>query len=385
MPRSQTGRGSPDELLRPRIREAPHERRRRWVALVSGGSRPSARRVRKRDLAAIVLFQAALQVCAEESRRVKQGQPSGRSRSWWAGRAAPRLPAGQGKLEAARLPKQLPTFETPIDSGLAPGQPDTLFSPSPNRVRGPRAEVQQPAEPPPSRPTRPVRWRTCSCGLKDLRIPPSSTSAPLPRPAPAGILGAGVGGRRNLHGAPELRPAARLGRSEPRPAPPLPRRAAVGSRCPARRSRLLPRPRRSPLGTAQPTAVPTPLPRGRPTPQAAAPGAGVKAAPIAPSDSGKPVPLLRRWQTAETMVSPNWAGRPPTYVIHFSSYRERSKAERDAVEISKQYGRPAYAAEVNLPAGACGTASSWGTSPPRSLRPRSARIWWPPGPRPGRV
>jgi hypothetical protein len=51
------------------------------------------------------------------------------------------------------------------------------------------------------------------------------------------------------------------------------------------------------------------------------------------------------------MASPDWAGRAPIYVIHFSSYREREKAQRDAVQVGRRFGRPAYAARIALPSG----------------------------------
>jgi cell division protein FtsN len=53
------------------------------------------------------------------------------------------------------------------------------------------------------------------------------------------------------------------------------------------------------------------------------------------------------------MASPDWANRPEMYVIHFSSYRERVKAAAQAAELTRQLGRPAYVAQVNL--GAEGT------------------------------
>jgi cell division protein FtsN len=51
------------------------------------------------------------------------------------------------------------------------------------------------------------------------------------------------------------------------------------------------------------------------------------------------------------MTSVDWAGRAPTFVVHFSSYRERAKAEADAAALSRRYGRPAYAAEVTVASG----------------------------------
>jgi cell division protein FtsN len=64
----------------------------------------------------------------------------------------------------------------------------------------------------------------------------------------------------------------------------------------------------------------------------------------------RPAPRAR-WEGVEPMVSPDWAERAPIYVIHFSSYREREKAQRDAARIGQRYGRPAYAAQVTLASG----------------------------------
>jgi len=54
------------------------------------------------------------------------------------------------------------------------------------------------------------------------------------------------------------------------------------------------------------------------------------------------------------MVSPDWAGRAPAYGIHFSSYQDRGRAERDAARIGGEHGRPAVVAEVDL-----GTRGRW--------------------------
>jgi hypothetical protein len=47
-------------------------------------------------------------------------------------------------------------------------------------------------------------------------------------------------------------------------------------------------------------------------------------------------------------VSADWANRPATYAIHFSSYQDRARAERDAAQIGAAYGRPAVVAEIDL-------------------------------------
>jgi hypothetical protein len=91
-----------------------------------------------------------------------------------------------------------------------------------------------------------------------------------------------------------------------------------------------------PVRTAvvQPTraAVPTPIPTvARPTP-----------APARRADSANAS------SQAAVMVSPDWATRPPSYAIHFSSYQDRARAERDAADIGATHGRPAAVAAVDL-------------------------------------
>lgn len=49
------------------------------------------------------------------------------------------------------------------------------------------------------------------------------------------------------------------------------------------------------------------------------------------------------------MPSPDWVGRAPIYAVHFSSYRQRNQAERDASRVGRQYGRPVYTARVTIP------------------------------------
>ncbi len=48
------------------------------------------------------------------------------------------------------------------------------------------------------------------------------------------------------------------------------------------------------------------------------------------------------------MASPDWTGRASVYAIHFSSFRERDKADRDAARLASLLGLPAHAAAVDL-------------------------------------
>ncbi len=54
------------------------------------------------------------------------------------------------------------------------------------------------------------------------------------------------------------------------------------------------------------------------------------------------------------MISPDWTGQAPAFMIHFSSYQKRENAERDRARLSKELGRPFRIIEVNL-----GREGSW--------------------------
>jgi hypothetical protein len=90
-----------------------------------------------------------------------------------------------------------------------------------------------------------------------------------------------------------------------------------------------------PVNVAAVPAQPPPQPTAVPT-----------AAPAAPSARAARPPALA--PDVAVMVSRDWAGRAPAYGIHFSSYQERARAERDAAQIGAAHGRPAVVAEVDL-------------------------------------
>jgi hypothetical protein len=70
---------------------------------------------------------------------------------------------------------------------------------------------------------------------------------------------------------------------------------------------------------------------------------GPPAPPVAPE-----VPESR----GATMLSPDWAGHPAVFMIHFSSYQKKENADRDAARLAKVLGRPLHVIGVNLgPAG----------------------------------
>lgn len=136
------------------------------------------------------------------------------------------------------------------------------------------------------------------------------------------------------------------------PEPAHPAAGAVAPRSPALAERqasieptVLPTVPPTPVPTAvpptpRPTEAPTPGPPKRPTrvPRAVAADAGLPA----------PVPALRGGQSrAGLFATPDWHGGP-FYAIHFSSYRDRAAAERDAHTLSAQHGLPAKVLSADL-------------------------------------
>lgn len=111
----------------------------------------------------------------------------------------------------------------------------------------------------------------------------------------------------------------------------------------------------SPVATRPPAAVavaPQPAPRSVtasvPAPTSAAPRqVSAPAVPVS-QGSGVRLPESRSGARAALLASPDWSGKPSTYVIHFTSYRERSNAEKDAARLSKELGHPGHAVQVDL-------------------------------------
>jgi hypothetical protein len=75
-----------------------------------------------------------------------------------------------------------------------------------------------------------------------------------------------------------------------------------------------------------------------------------KALPAAPrqamsgSPSGAAVPKGR----AAVLLTPDWAGKPVVYVLHFSSTKDRESATKEAQKLSAALGAPGRAVEVDL-------------------------------------
>lgn len=156
---------------------------------------------------------------------------------------------------------------------------------------------------------------------------PASEVAPTPSPAPAtGIAGAPAAPGEALPGPGEPASAAPPAPVEATPAPPTP---VPSTAVP------------TPVPTAAPVAVPTLVPT-RPARQAPPP------APVAVSPKPAPAGEAPRQSRAAPLLSSEWGGKPPAFVLHFSSYRDRKLAETDAAKLSKRFGREAFAVAVDL-------------------------------------
>jgi len=274
-----------------------------------------------------VLFQAALQVCADESRRVKLGEPPA-PLEVLAERARAVLNTPQGQAR----PDMAPAAATPM-APLVQAE----FPPMPE---------EEPAAPD-SEPERLVG------GVPDFFVDESmGGEVPqghrrLPIPLFLGVLAllAVAAGTYFVYSHYELggsEPASpRIAESYPPPKT-APAQTQPAAGIPQEEPAVAPT--AVPAAPTPAVAPPTPLPvRALPEPvEPRAPGVLAQAARPA---------ARTRWEGVETMVSPDWVDRAPIYVIHFSSYRDREKAQRDAVQVGQRFGRPAYAAQITLPSG----------------------------------
>lgn len=99
-------------------------------------------------------------------------------------------------------------------------------------------------------------------------------------------------------------------------------------------------------------AVPAPAPTQAPLAEPAAPKAKPTATPgtqAAEADPvAAPVPAPAAKGHAALLLTPDWAGRPPVYVIHFSSHSDRETAVKEAQKLGAALHAPAQAVEVDL-------------------------------------
>jgi hypothetical protein len=112
---------------------------------------------------------------------------------------------------------------------------------------------------------------------------------------------------------------------------------------------VVPVARRKPDATPPVSVAPAPAPSPAPAfaekpaaPKAAPPPARATAEPV--KQALAPVPRGR----AAVLLTPDWAGRPVVYVIHFSSHKDRESATKEARKLGAALGAPAHAVEVDL-------------------------------------
>ena len=85
------------------------------------------------------------------------------------------------------------------------------------------------------------------------------------------------------------------------------------------------------------------VPAAAPAPVNASPAAKATPAPKA-ATAAAPAPRGK----AALLLTPDWAGRPVVYVVHFSSHKDRPSADKEAKRLSGELGRPGRAVEVDL-------------------------------------
>jgi hypothetical protein len=113
---------------------------------------------------------------------------------------------------------------------------------------------------------------------------------------------------------------------------------------------VAPAAREKPDAAPPASAGPVPAPRAAPTLVAKLAAPPPKAAPVptkqavARPPSGAAVPKGR----AAVLLTPDWAGKPVVYVLHFSSHKDRESATKEAQKLGAALGAPGHAVEVDL-------------------------------------
>ncbi|HET7451191.1 MAG TPA: SPOR domain-containing protein, partial [Thermoanaerobaculia bacterium] len=115
------------------------------------------------------------------------------------------------------------------------------------------------------------------------------------------------------------------------------------------RTKKAPTPSPGPADTAE-SAAPAPAAPGPGSiEQPAAASAPAPRSPTAsPAPPAAPAPPAIPESRGSSIVTPDWTGRSPVWMIHFSSYQRKENADRDAARLAKLLGRPLRVVEVNL-------------------------------------
>ncbi len=110
--------------------------------------------------------------------------------------------------------------------------------------------------------------------------------------------------------------------------------------------------RKKPDAALPASAVPAPVPAATNAPPAVAkpmaPAAKPLPAPGKPAAAGPPSGAAVPKGRAAVLLTPDWAGKPVVYVIHFSSTKDRESAAKEAQKLGAALGAPARAVEVDL-------------------------------------
>ncbi len=334
------------------------------------------------------LFQTALRVCGEDSRRTRRGEPPAELGELVQQARAILEVSHPRSLHPSLGARPVETFDPersarPVPPAPQP-EPETRASaatdpaPPPPPPAAPFASTPEPAVPeaasaaPPAAAPFDVHPEPASgpgpgeapVSFEDVfrRAEPAAQVEPEPAPRGGGpsfsvlrigmaalavlaavvivvILWPGLTGSRTASpvdqsSSPAERPGA--GERQPDAAAPTPVEPAA-----ATAAQAMPGP--TPAGTTTPAAPEAAPAAPEPTPAAVQPTPEAASTPARPETA----------EGVEVMRSPDWTGHGPAFVVHFASYRNRDNATADAARLGHDLGRPAYALLVDL--GANGT------------------------------
>ena len=306
-----------------------------------------------------VLFRAAQQVCAEELRLVRTGFRSAPFDEL-VERAIRLLPAEMAREESLQASENTAFPEPePFDTIAAPARPGRAAEEGPFALDSRDAvESYEPPRPPPKPDSGPVRPLEISETTPPSAPPASPYRGYLREPGKDRrsrstsatrvviflvLVGLGFGAYRLARSGywPFRKAVSSAPKKAPAGAPAAAPSKAAGS---SPGAPLVSEPSPSPAQTVQPPRLPSTA-SAAPNPTAApSPSRATSSPAPAPGAATAGIPESR----GSSMISADWDGHAPAYMIHFSSYQRRENAERDQARLSKEVGRPFRVIEVNL-------------------------------------
>jgi len=294
------------------------------------------------------LFRAAQQVCAEELRLTRTGFAPA-SLDELADRAARLLPSTLGgeRVPLRGWSEEAPFPEEPFDEiepVSLPGDPfggepvEPAGAPDRGFVYSARAPAEIPGEAGPgSDPGEPRRAEE-SAAPEEGESPEEIEFATVGEPGPPARGGKLVTFLLLVAIAGGVWFFARTKRAPTPPASP-----ESGALAPPA---VFPPP--ADTSTAAAEAPGSSAPSGSSTPAPAVPPASAQAGAPGTGSSGEPATSPIPESRGSSMISPDWSGRSPAWMIHFSSYQRKENADRDAARLAKVVGRPLRVIEINL-------------------------------------